>query len=137
MEDDKLYELFQDYQPQLSPDDAFIKRLEKNMERVEMIKMHSLAMRKRNRIAVGVASAVGFAMGVILTLLFPIISGAISSISLNFNSFAIAGIDFNDGFALQMLSWLMIGAVCVVTVLNAYEVTMTKLSARKSPDGKA
>lgn len=128
MENDKLKDLFQSYQPALSPDSLFLDKLKKNMEAIELIRQHTGIQRKRNRTALCVASLTGFAMGVILTLLFPLIRDTVSSFNISISGYGIFDIHVNW----QIIGWIVMAGVCALTSLNAYEITISRLTARKA-----
>lgn len=121
MEDAKLKELFGNFQPPLSSGDKFMERLRKNMEAVEYVKQYTTAMRRRNRVAIAVAALSGFAMGVILTLLYPLFAAWLSTVKITIPHFAPMNIDFS------IIAWIGIALACVATSVNAYEVTISRL----------
>ena len=124
MEDDKLRELFDSYQPELSSDALFMSKLKRNMESVELVKRHTEAMRKRSRIAVVVAAIAGFVMGVVLTLLSPLIGDFVSTIALTISDHSdiVMRIDW------QIVGWILTAIISVFTAVNAYEITISRLS---------
>lgn len=126
MEDDKIKSLFNDFAPELSSDPLFMARLERNMESVELVRRHTASVGRRNRIAVGVAALVGFGMGVLLTLLLPCIGDAITSLAVAIPHHGLLCINIDW----KVVGWIVAGAVCVLSALNAYEITVAGLSAR-------
>jgi tetrahydromethanopterin S-methyltransferase subunit F len=73
MEDNQIKELFNAFEPELGATSPFMARLQRNMKAVEWVKQHQQDLKRRNRVAVAIAACCGFAMGVIFTLLFPVI----------------------------------------------------------------
>ena len=128
MEDDKLKELFQGFRPDVADDKLFLQRLQKNMDAVEMVRRQVAALRRRSRIAVVLAALCGFAMGVILTLLFPLIRDTVSSFNISISGYGIFDIHVNW----QIIGWIVMAGVCALTSLNAYEITISRLTARKA-----
>ncbi len=128
MEDDKLRTLFNDFKPELSSSFQFMTKLQKNMEMVEILKQHDTALKRRNKLAVAIAAASGFAMGVILTLLFPLIGNWVSTfrVSLPHLHTGILTIDYS------IVAWVVTAGVCVITALNAYEIALAKLTTKKT-----
>lgn len=126
MDDDKLKDLFRDFQPELSSSDLFMSRLQKSMEAVEFVKRHDRALRRRTRAAVAIAALCGFAMGVICTLLLPLICDWVSTLSISLPHLRISSftIDYST------LAYIAIATVCVITTLNAYEIALAKLTTR-------
>lgn len=128
MEDDKIKGLFNDFQPELSSSFIFMAKLQKNMETVEILKRHNLALRKRNRVAVAIAAASGFIMGVILTMLFPLIGNWVSTITISMPRLGVSAISID----FSIILWIVTAGVCIITALNAYEIALAKLTP-KSP----
>lgn len=126
MEDDKIKEIFSSYQPELSSSYQFMSRLKKNMEAVEIIKQHNVALRKRNKLAVAIAGFCGFAMGVILTLIFPMIEDWIKSFKINLPmlSSSALNIDFSN------IAWLLVAAISITTSISVYELASSRLSPK-------
>lgn len=129
MEDDKLKDLFLDFQPELpSSSFQFMTTLQKNMEAVEIVKQHNLALRRRNKLAVAVAALSGFAMGVILTLLFPLLGDWISTFNLSLPHLSFSSVTIDYSF----VAWIVMAGVCIITALNAYEIALAKLTPKES-----
>lgn len=126
MDEDRLKDLFSDYQPELSSSFQFMVRLQKNMEAVEIVKQHNLALRRRNKLAVAIAALSGFAMGVILTLLFPLIGDWVSTFSISLPHIHISSVTINY----SCLAWIVMAGVCIITALNAYEIALAKLTQK-------
>ena len=127
MEDDKIKDLFQSFQPELLSDSQFISKLVRNMDAVEIVKQQATIMRKRNRIAVVVAALSGFVMGVILTLLFPLIGDAVTTFNLSLANFTM----FDLRIDWRVAGWLVTAVVCALTAINAYEITLSLLPESK------
>lgn len=128
MEEDRLKDLFSDFQPELPSSFQFMARLQKNMEAVEIVKQHNLALRRRNKLAVAIAALSGFAMGVILTLLFPLIGDWVSTFSISLPHLHVSSITVDYSF----LAWIVMAGVCIITALNAYEIALAKLTPQDS-----
>jgi hypothetical protein len=128
MEDDKIKELFTNFQPEMSSSLQFMAKLQKNMERVEILKQHSLAIKKRNKFAVCIAAAIGFLMGVILTLLFPLIGSWVSTFSISLPHLQISSFTIDYSF----VGWIIMAVTCIITALNAYEIALVKLTPKES-----
>jgi hypothetical protein len=127
MEDDKLRNLFNDFQPELSSSSQFMTKLQKNMEMVEILKQHDIALKKRNKLAVVIATVSGFVMGVILTLLFPLIGDWVSTVSVSLPHLYISHLTIDYSF----VAWIVIAGVCIITALNAYEIALAKLTPKE------
>ncbi len=124
MEDDKIKELFNDFEPELSSSFQFMTKLKRNMEAVEIVKQHNAALKKHNKLAVAIAGVCGFAVGVILTLLFPLLGSWVLTFSISLPHFQIQNITIEYSY----LYWVVMAAVSALTAINAYEIAMAKLS---------
>ncbi|MDE6697177.1 MAG: hypothetical protein K2K25_09875 [Muribaculaceae bacterium] len=124
MEEDKLKDIFKEFNPELSSSFQFMTKLQKNMEAVEIVKQYNADQKKRNKFAVTIAAACGFAMGVILTLLFPLIEDFVSNFSVSLPFLHVSNLTINFSF----ISWISIGALSVITALNAYDIALAKLT---------
>lgn len=125
MDDDKLTKLFDNFHPELTSSAQFMSTLKKNMQAVELIMQHNAALKRRNKLAVAIAAACGFISGVIMTLLVPVFTKWLSSISLTIPHLNVSVdiIDFN------ILAWIIMAGTCIITALNAYEIALAKLKA--------
>ncbi len=123
MEDDRLKDIFREFEPELSSSFQFMTRLEKNMEAVEIVKQYHAAQKRRNRWAVAIAAVSGFAVGVVMTLLFPFITEWIASFnfSIPLPHSSMLTFDF------RYLAWLLVGFVSVLTSVSVYSMASTKL----------
>lgn len=124
MDDDKLKKLFDNFDPELSSSFQFMDRLKKNMEAVEIVKQHNAELKKRNKLAVAIAAVSGFVMGVILTLLFPLVGNWVSTFNLSIPQLQISAITINYSF----IAWIIMAGVSIITALNAYEIALAKLT---------
>ena len=128
MEDDKLKDFFQDFRPSLSSDEQFIQTLNRNMNAVEAVKKQAAALRRHGRIAVAVAALCGMAAGIILTLLYPLVSGWVSAIDISLPAIGIPAVTLDC----RIVAWMVMGLMCVLTGLNAYEITASRLAAKSA-----
>jgi hypothetical protein len=128
MEDDKIKELFTNFQPEMSSSLQFMAKLQKNMEQVEILRQHHLAIKERNKFAVCIAAAIGFLVGVILTLLFPLIGSWVSTFSISLPHLQISSITIDYSF----VGWMIVAVTCVIIALNAYEIALVKLTPKES-----
>lgn len=121
MEQDKLQNLFDNFQPQLATDNTvFISRLERNLRSVELVKQKLKADRKRNRVAAGMASAVGFIFGVASSLLYPTIRSYVKSIFSDFQ-FPVAIPDYY----MDTLTLAILGMSGMLISYTVYDLTRT------------
>lgn len=127
MEDDKIKNIFKDFDPELSSSFQFMAKLQKNMEAMMIVRQYNAALKRRNKWAVAIAGACGFAMGVIMTLLLPFITEWIASMQANIPLFSINNmtIDF------RYLGWLLMACTSVLTSLTVYEIAFARLTLRQ------
>ena len=67
-EDKFLKDLLSDYHPQLSDDNAFMQRLQRQMELIEEVKVYQRAESRRNKLTSLKLLAVGIVLGCVVTL---------------------------------------------------------------------
>lgn len=130
MEEDKISRIFRGYDPKLSSSRAFMERLERNLDAVEMIHRENEAVMRRNRIAIAVAAFAGFVSGMLFTLLLPYLTAMIRSGMQSIPG--IVGQHISSGYP-QALSWIIIGACSVFIAVNTYDIA---LSLQPLKDGK-
>lgn len=123
MDNDNLKELFGNFNPDLSSGSNFIARLQQRMDTIEMVRQYNAELRRRNRIAVMIAALAGFIMGVVLTLLMPLIGDWIATFRLS-----VPGHAFN--IDLHYIAWVLLAAVSMFTALNTYEIALARLAPK-------
>ncbi len=128
MDDDKLKDFFGSFDPELSSDIRFMSKLQRNMEAVELVKQRSLATRKRNKVAVAVAALSGVVMGVLITLLFPLVEDWTSSINFTIPYLGMGPLTVD----LRLIGWMLVSVVSGVTAYNSYEIVLFKMTAKEA-----
>jgi uncharacterized paraquat-inducible protein A len=88
---------------------------------------HHLAIKERNKLAVCIAAAIGFLVGVILTLLFPLIGSWVSTFSISLPHLQISSITIDYSF----VGWMIVAVTCIIIALNAYEIALVKLPPKE------
>lgn len=120
MEEDKLKDLFEAFQPELTSDNLFMARLQRSMNAVEIVRQRQAETRRRGRLAVIVAAATGFSVGALLCLLLPYLGDFVSEMS--FSAPGLEAVKVNR----QLIVWSVIGLASVLTSLNAYHLTLAR-----------
>lgn len=123
MEDKQLKDIFNKFDPELPSDFSFLSRLQQNLDAVDMVKQENQALRRRSRMAVAVAAAVGVIVGSLLTLLMPFLGDWMSTIVIP-DRIAIA-IDY------KIVGLMLMAAVSVVSAVNTYEIAMSLFKNKK------
>ena len=117
MEDQDIKNIFENFTPDISPSFDFMKRVNDNLRVIEKIKADVGRERKRNRIAVVVALAVGFVCGVISVCIY---TQAVEFVTLHLSSLSLSA-DY-----LQSLSYLLVwGAIALFSgssILLSYDM---------------
>ena len=126
MEDDKIKDLFADFNPGMPSDLSFMSRLQQNLDAVEMVRQHHVEQRRRNRVAVAVAAVVGFVTGFLFSLALPFIGNAVASASIPADSALRA---LADNYL--TIAWLLIGGTSALIALNAYDLTLSLASRHR------
>lgn len=124
MEEERLKDIFKEYEPSLSSRLAFMERLERNLNAVEIIHQENARATKRNRLAVILASLAGFLTGILFSFALPYISDTIAAIedSIPTNSMLTnlnAILEFQS-----VIAWIIIGAISVFTSIGTYNMVL-------------
>jgi tetrahydromethanopterin S-methyltransferase subunit F len=130
-EDDEIKKIFARFEPDISPDNAFMNRLLRNMEMVEDVKRQNLVLRKNDKIAMAVASLVGFVVGIVFTLVSPYVTEMLSMIQAAM-SLTTESLIITTG--LVVISYALIGLISLVMVRYAYTTTFSLLRKIYSKD---
>lgn len=122
-QDDKIQELFSAYEPPLNDDFAFMKRLERSIDSVEIVRRHNSDRRARSRRAAVVAAIAGFVAGVISTLAIPYITAAVAQIAAACGRAAVvAAMPAVSADHASIAAWFVVALVSVAAALGAYRV---------------
>ena len=124
MEDDKIKDIFKEFDPELSSSFQFMTKLKRNMEAVEIVRQYNASMKHRNKLAVAIAAACGFAMGVLTTWLLPLITGWLASLNITISIHKVGDMTFDFGY----LGWVLVAGVSVMTALSTYEIMLARIS---------
>ena len=125
MEDDKLKDLFAGFNPPMGDNNQFMSKLERNLQAVEFAKTHCAEARRKNRVAVVVASFVGFVCGVVFTLCYPYLLGLIDGFKDVSSDVAWAVDKYGD-----VMVWAVCSiATCVLTYAS-YDISQIALTLR-------
>ncbi|MDE7402476.1 MAG: hypothetical protein K2M87_03590 [Muribaculaceae bacterium] len=122
MEENKLKSLFSDFNPELSSDFRFMNNLRRNLESVEIIKLHSAELRARHKKALILAAIVGFVVGFLFSLSLPYLNHAVSNWQLYIPSDSILNTLANNYL---IIAWLVIGGTSVTAAINTYELSLS------------
>lgn len=119
MEEDRLSELFSSFSPSLPSDRLFMDRLERNLESVEFIRLRTLRLRRRNRIAAIAAALAGFLCGTLFSLCFPYLAAFVRSLG----AISVEIAEFTAGYG-DMIVWAFICCVTSLFTYMAYGLSM-------------
>lgn len=126
-ENDEIKDLFAGFNPQVGGSRDFMNRLSRNLDTIDMIKKHNIAVRRVNRMAAVIAVIAGFAAGVAATMLLPVLKGAVGNVeTLGISFFFMSTPDL-----VQTGLWLLVGVVSVLVALSAYDLSAGLLKARQ------
>ena len=118
MEDDKLKELFSEYNPQMVSDSSFMRRLDRNLEAVEMVKARNEALRRRNRVAVMIAAACGCLSGILLSVLCSFIPQWLTNITVTLPHLPAFAFNFS------YICYAAMALVSIIISVNSYEIAL-------------
>lgn len=129
MEEDKLKDLFVNYNPELPSDFSFMTRLKHNLDQVELVKRHNSEIASKRKKAVAIAACVGFIVGLLFSLTLPYIGNMMTSLQSSLPS----------GSTLKMIAdnyltvtLLIMGASTALLSLNAYDLSLSLLSLKST-----
>lgn len=131
MEEDKIRGLFSEFEPELSSDAQFIKKLQHNLSSVETVRQHVAIQRAKNRKAVVIAAFIGFIVGFLFSLSLPYLGEAIANWRLTLPEDSVLCLVAGN---FTVIAWLMIGCTSVVAALNTYEVSLSLLKSKTKRD---
>lgn len=120
MEEDKLKDIFEGFNPELTSDSLFMSRLRRGMEAVEIVRERQTELRCRGRRAVVVAAITGFAVGILLSLMLPWLGDFVSRLSFNLPGGEPVSLNWS------VIGWGIIGLASVLTSLNAYTISLAR-----------
>ena len=129
MEDDKLRQLFENFEPELTSDVQFINRLERKLNTVELIVKHNEEVRTRNKKAVAIAACVGFIVGFLFSLALPYLNALVSQWQLTLPDDSIMTAFANNFY---LIAWALIGFISVLFSLNAYDLSRSLLQTHRA-----
>ena len=129
MEDDRLKDLFGNFDPELSSGTAFVDKLRRNLDSVEIVRRQTAELHRRNRKAVLIAACVGFIAGVLFSLILPYISHAMLSLQLALPQGSVLKA-VADNYL--VITWLLFGTATAFISVNAYDVALSMLKSRGS-----
>lgn len=119
MQNDDIKTLFETFDPELSPDFSFIRRLENNLDSVEMVKDCNAAFRRRQRMAAILASVAGFVAGMAFVCLLPVLGRVLSEIHSEIISMVL-----NDSALSVLCAVLGVASVSLFVAFNSYEISL-------------
>lgn len=126
-ENDEIKDLFAGFNPQVGGSRDFMNRLSRNLDTIDMIKKHNIAVRRVNRMAAVIAVIAGFAAGVAATMLLPVLKAAVGNVETpGISFFFMSTPDW-----VQAGLWLLVGVVSVLVALSAYDLSAGLLKARQ------
>lgn len=117
-ENDELRSLFDAFDPGLSSTSDFMSRLDRNIERVEVIKEHQRELRRRGRLAVTLAALAGFVAGALLTLAVPVMQAWLADIA--------RGLPAELSALPSLLPWVLTALVSMGASREVYETILAR-----------
>lgn len=112
MKDPELQELFEGFDPELTPTADFMASLSERLDAVEVIRQHNEARLRRVRRAARFAALAGVAAGVVMTLLAPRLAPLLSALDI---------VASNPGLE-QGLTWIAVACTTLLASAGAYRV---------------
>lgn len=128
MEEDKLKDLFGNFNPELPSDFSFMAKLNHNLDRVEMIKKHNTEVASRRKKAVVIAACVGFIAGFLFSLTLPYLGNVMANLQASLPSESTLRM-LTDHYL--TVAWLIIGGATAFISLNAYDLSLSLMKHRQ------
>ena len=125
MEEERLKDIFNDYDPELSSSRNFIERLERNLNAVELIHKENAKATRRNKAAVMIASIAGFLTGFIFSHILPYIEKTLAELINPTHTYMLLSHLENVADFPQVLSWMIIGGVSVFASVGTYNMIIS------------
>lgn len=129
MEEDKLKDIFKDFNPDLSSDNDFMSRLERSMDAVEIVKRQNAEIHRRSKRAIAIAALAGFVAGVVMTILQPYICKWLGDIDLTISIPSVTTVAIDPA----LVGWIAAAAISTIIAYYTYEIASLRLSARQQP----
>lgn len=125
-DDKQIFELFRDFNPELSSDDAFMRKTMRNIAIADTLKKSIRADKRYNRYAMAVSLVAGFILGVLSTIFYPYIFGFVNELIMWANP---AEFDVT-GQTIKIVTWVVIAFFSAVCVFPVYDIVLATLTLR-------
>lgn len=132
MDDNDIRQLFNDFHPSTSDDNAFLGRLRHQLDLVDIVKAQSMLTRKKTRCATILAAIVGFITGFTLSLLLPHICSLVTRLHLETSSLNFY-IDVDNFYT--VISWLIVGSITTFIAVKTYKFVSMSMIRYFHPTG--
>ncbi|MCH5182485.1 MAG: hypothetical protein J1F06_07600 [Prevotellaceae bacterium] len=126
MEEDKLKDLFEKFDPELSSPALFMEKLEEKMQAVEFVRQHYAALQRKNRRALCFAALAGFLAGAFLTALCLPVDGQTPLVPLPVPAFVLSAAVAES----QLAACVLVAAASGLVAWGVYSVALTAIRCR-------
>ena len=116
MEEDKLKDIFKDFNPDLSSDSDFMSRLERSMKAVEIVKHQNAETHRRSKRAIVWAALAGFVAGIVMTILQPYIFKWLGGLDFTISIPSVTTVAIDPG----LIVWIATAAISATIAYNTY-----------------
>jgi len=117
--EDKLYDIFAGYDPELSSDSLFMSRLSRNIKAVELVKSNIEERRRKSRLAILMAALIGFITGIISVIAYPFLMDSLTQLAEGGDVTA----DFITDYG-SVLIWCVAAILAGVFSYASYDLTL-------------
>ncbi len=121
-QDNLLEELFSNYKPTLSDNDAFMKSLSQKLDAVEYVRSYQKQQKSRYRRYILAALVTGIVLGGISTVIVMMMSPSASLISFSIQSDVVKLITENSRFIATILVLMLVSAAVVAIIISMQEI---------------
>lgn len=128
--DSEIRELFSGFNPKINSNDAFMSRLEENLDAVEMLKQSQERFKRNNYKAFVCAGITGFVVGVLTTLVFPYLEDLLIYFQNIIPGFAFKTYIFEYQ---SVVLWGIAGLASILAAHNVYDLSLSFFSSKREP----
>ena len=129
MEDKKIKDVFNAFNPELSNDFSFMARLKQNMQSVELVREHNKALQQQTRKAVAIAAAVGFIFGMLFSMFLPAIGETMKGLQNTVSAGSFIALLADNYFPIVLTA---IAGASAFIALNTFELALFFMKDKNS-----
>ena len=131
MDDEKVKSLFAGFNPELSDSDAFMARVTRGLDAVEIVRERYAEVQRRQRRALVAATLIGVLVGIGMTMLYMLVADHIAAIHLPDSTFIVRtfGLEtepYDLSVDLRIPMLVVCAVVATLTAVNTYTLSVSR-----------